>query len=354
MLIFGAREISAAAGDLDLTFSGDGKLTDLFPGRTGGAFTGTAVQPDGRILAFGNRSDVIYIARYNADGSPDTTFGGGTGKVAMQLPEYYSFPTGALLPDGKIVMAGCYCHPDGYFENQVLALFNSDGSLDKTGDNDAFSYGSGAGVYAVATQSDGKIVTASSDVYGNWLITQWGDFQVSTPDVGYPLSIATEPDGKIVAAGYSYAGDFAIVRYLPNGELDTSFDGDGIAITQITPGFDTVYSIAVQADGKIVAAGSANQYEDDHSFVVVRYQANGSLDTTFDNDGILTMPDPLAFRVPSVASQRDRKIVVAGTSSNGSNNDFTLFRYNPNGSLDTTFGGGDGKATVDFNNSDDR
>ena len=103
------------------------------------------------------------------------------------------------------------------------------------------------------------------------------------------MSVAIQSDGKIVAAGYSYNGsnnDFALVRYNTDGSLDTSFDSDGKVTTAIGSGNDYAYSVAIQSDGKIVAAGQYNGSNDD--FALVRYNTDGSLDTNFDSDGKVT------------------------------------------------------------------
>jgi uncharacterized delta-60 repeat protein len=125
--------IFAASGDLDPTFSVSGKLTDFIPGQDSNYFTATIVQPDGKIVAVGNTSEhrYIYVARYNSNGSPDTTFGGGTGKAAVQFGRFYnSVADVALQPDGKIMLAGCYCEEDSGDYQLALGRLNSDGSLD--------------------------------------------------------------------------------------------------------------------------------------------------------------------------------------------------------------------------------
>ena len=149
-------------------------------------------------------------------------------------------------------------------------------------------------------------------------------------------SIAIQSDGKIVAGGYSDNGtnnDFAVVRYNTNGSLDTTFNGTGKVTTAIGISGDGCYSIAIQSDGKIVAGGySYNGTNND--FAVVRYNTNGSLDTTF-NGGIITTPIGISGDVClSIAIQSDGKIVAGGYSYNGANYDFAVVRYNTNGSLD--------------------
>ena len=160
-------------------------------------------------------------------------------------------------------------------------------------------------------------------------------------------AVAVQADGKIVVAGYSRNAltndDFAVARYNPNGSLDTTFDNDGFAITPIgAANEDEAFAMAIQTDGKIILAGQTLNGTT-FDIAVVRYNANGSLDTTFDTDGIVTTPIGAGSElVRSIALQTDGKIVVAGQSFNGTNNDIAVVRYNPNGSLDTTFDGNSG------------
>jgi uncharacterized delta-60 repeat protein len=173
-------------------------------------------------------------------------------------------------------------------------------------------------------------------------------------DIAY--SVAIQTDGKIVAAGFSRSGgsndDFALVRYNTNGTLDTTFDSDGKVTTAIGSGADIAQSVAIQTDGKIVAAGYSNNGSN-VDFALVRYNTDGTLDTSFDSDGKVTTDiasdNDFAY---SVALQSDGKIVVAGHSDNGSNEDFALVRYNTDGTLDTSFDS-DGKVTTGIGSEDD-
>jgi len=147
-------------------------------------------------------------------------------------------------------------------------------------------------------------------------------------------SVAIQSDGKIVVAGSSYNGsndDFALVRYNADGSLDTSFDTDGKVITAIGSDFDQGFSVAIQSDGKIVAAGYT--YNDPvFEFALIRYNADGSLDNTFDTDGKVTTPiGSVDDQGISVAIQSDGKIVVAGYSDDGLWEDFAVVRYNSAG-----------------------
>jgi uncharacterized delta-60 repeat protein len=145
------------------------------------------------------------------------------------------------------------------------------------------------------------------------------------------FSVVLQSDGKIVAAGYSYNGSnyvFAVDRYNIDGSLDTTFDTDGKVTTAVGSGTDVATSVVLQSDGKIVVAGYSYNGSN-YDFAVVRYNTNGSLDTTFDTDGkVTTAIGSGEDRALSVVLQSDGKIVAAGYSYNGSNNnDFAVVRY---------------------------
>jgi len=150
--------------------------------------------------------------------------------------------------------------------------------------------------------------------------------------------LAIQADGKIVAAGYSFDGanaDFALVRCDENGEPDPTFGADGIVTVDIETE-DIAYALAIQADGKIVAAG----YSFDGAnadFALVRCDENGEPDQTFGTDGIVTVDIDTDDRAYALAIQDDGKIVAAGYSFDGANTDFALVRCDENGEPDQTF-----------------
>jgi uncharacterized delta-60 repeat protein len=165
-------------------------------------------------------------------------------------------------------------------------------------------------------------------------------------------AVAVQPDGKIVAAGLAFingALDFALVRYNLDGTLDSSFGSGGMVTSPFDfPGsFDRVTSMVLQPDGKIVLAGStvANSLA---NFALARYNSNGTLDATFGTGGTVTTNfGQVSAEAWSVAIQADGKIVAAGEANINGGEDFALARYNSNGTLDATFGTG-GKVTTAF------
>jgi uncharacterized delta-60 repeat protein len=345
-------------GSLDTTFSGDGKLTTSFGYGSGDYGHSVVVQADGKILVVGySWNDGIgdfALARYNADGSLDTTFAGdGTLTTDFGSPYDEGFSV-AVQADGKIVVAGS---SNGDF---ALARYNPDGNLDITFSGQGklttnFGYGSGDYGFSVVLQADGKIVVAggsSNSDDENFALARYnadgsldttfaGDGKVTT-NFGSPYdkgsSVAVQADGKIVVAGTTYndRNDFALARYNADGSLDTSFSGDGKVITDFGSD-DYGSSVAVQADGKILVAGtgySGGTYD----FALARYNPDGSLDTSFSGDGkVITDFGSIFDNGYSVVVQADGKILVAGTSDSVGNRDFALARYNPDGSLDTSF-----------------
>ncbi|MBK7346136.1 MAG: hypothetical protein IPI98_04300 [Chitinophagaceae bacterium] len=155
--------------------------------------------------------------------------------------------------------------------------------------------------------------------------------------------MAVQSDGKIVLAGYHFNGStnsIALTRFNIDGSLDNTFDGDGNLSTLIGTASEG-NAVAIQPDGKIVFAGSSydNSGSGDDLFLLVRYNTNGSLDNTFDTDGIVTT----AFSgsngdiANALLIQTDGKIILAGSHHNGSTQDFAIARYNSNGSLDNSF-----------------
>ena len=192
------------------------------------------------------------------------------------------------------------------------------------------------------------------------LDTTFGTGGIVTTSVGsindYADDLGIQPDGKIVVAGYSYNSsnkcNFALVRYNANGTLDTGFGTGGIVTTSIGSGYDYAHALVIQSDGKIVVAGSSSNGSK-YNFALVRYNANGTLDTGFGTGGIVTTPIGSGFdSAYALGIDTDGRILAAGYSNNGSNYDFALVRYNANGTLDTGFGTG-GIVTTPIGSIDD-
>ncbi len=166
--------------------------------------------------------------------------------------------------------------------------------------------------------------------------TPWGTTGIVKNAVSsgddYGNAVAIQSDGKVVIAGSSN-GDILVIRYNANGSLDTTFDGDGMVTKDISSGDDSANAIAIQSDGKILVAGSAYHGSNQH-LVIVRYNTNGSLDTSFATAGIYDYSLTGDNQLNGILLQTDGKIVVGGTVGGK----FFLARLASTGSLDSSFG----------------
>jgi uncharacterized delta-60 repeat protein len=359
------------------TFSrGDGIVT--IPIGTGNDFAYSAViQPDGKILLAGLSHNGVNnewaIARFNSDGSLDTTFGSGTGKFITGFATGESIARSITLqPDGKILVAG-FTGPLG--EEFALLRLNSNGTPDSSFGGDGMlttTFGSDIDrARSVVVQPDGKIVVGgfasvgSTDHFaivrylpdGTLDTTFSGDGKVTQAidDYAQGWSLAVQPDSKIVLGGYSLTGGvraFAVMRLNDSGSLDSTFDVDGIASTNFASGIGPATAMFIQPNGRILMAGTEEVSGND-DFTLVRFYTNGSLDTTFGTGGKVTTPIGTGAESGlSVNMQADGKILVGGRVFNGSSYDFGLVRYDSNGALDTTFGVS-GKFTQSIGAGDD-
>jgi uncharacterized delta-60 repeat protein len=237
------------------------------------------------------------------------------------------------------------------------------GSLDSTFDFDGkktLSFAPNSYDYAndIIQQPDHKIIVVGSSTMGGGF-TLWRLNLDGAPDSTFHFdglantgfstgnagaqSVAIQPDGKIVVGGYAYNGsfmDYAVARFHPNGTLDSSFSLDGLVTTSINWRDDYGNSILVQPDGKIVLSGYYDNANPSLNWdiAIVRYNADGTLDSTFDGDGILTTPiGHVGYIGQKLLLQPDNKLVLIGTNFNGASAQFLVFRYNPNGTLDNSF-----------------
>ena len=370
------RTWAGSGGDLDPTFGSGGVVTTSF----GGPYTlvsGLVIQPDGRIVAVGGSNGRFAVARYSPDGTLDFTFGaGGTVLTPMSTDSAdYAFADDvALQSDGKLVAVGSVGPADKFGGHFAVARYTAGGVLDPTFGNAGAvitNFGSGALALptqdvasAVAVQPDGKIVVVgvswdSVGPYGNLALARYnpdgsldstfgvgGLVRRGGPIGGWARAVVLQPDGKIVVAG-SVQLDYAMIaRFKADGSLDTSFGNGGV--TQFGQ-YAEAYSLLVQPDGKLVAAGG--QYVYPPSFegspigrvmLLARCDVNGQFDATFGNHGIVTT----SFQSPwadafGVVLQPDNRLVAAGrllSDAQASARHFGLARYNTDGSLDSSFG----------------
>jgi uncharacterized delta-60 repeat protein len=330
------RTLLSAPGDLDLTFGAGGVVTTPIGTGTDTAHA-VAIDSSGRIVTAGYSNVAanqnipshlnIAMVRYTASGTLDSSFD-GDGKVTTEFNSSKKSRNNdvanaiAIQPDGRMIVAGYTCNLGScdYPNNNkdfALVRYNLNGSLDT-------SFGTG-----------GKVRTAVSTGYDEI------------------FGIAIQPDGKIVAAGGS-GGNFALVRYNVNGSLDTTFSGTGKVFTDFGAG-EVSHAVRIQSDGMIVAAGrTVNSSIGNGDFALTRYNSDGSLDGSFGTGGKLTTDfggpygcAPVGDGAYGLMVDTAGKIIAAGNAcqqrldvAGQQRNQFGLARYNPDGTLDATFGTG--------------
>ena len=332
-------------GGLDPTFGTGGLVTTDF-GSTDQAFA-VALQGDGKIVTAGRRGSDVIVARYNADGSVDSSFGSTTGRVITNFGATEQALALVLQPDGKIVVAGRTNRPapNGNFDF-ALARYEAAGTLDLTfGTAGLVTTDFGGSVdraFAMALQPDGKLVVAG-DSDANFALARYNSNGSLDPGFGTGGKVITsfggtdqasavilQPDGKIVVAGQTDTGvsiDFALARYLPDGSLDGAFGSGGRVTTNFTGTSDDLgAAVVLQSDGKIVVGGTSED-----NFALARYTPGGALDTTFGSAGTGTVTTNLGGEdlLHAMALQADGAIVAVGESADR----FALARYQAFGAL---------------------
>lgn len=278
-------------GSLDAGFGDGGIVTTRFGG--GSFASALALLPDGRIVvagtdytrfSFDESSDTDFaLARYLPDGSPDTSFGDGTGKVSADFAGFDDAALAVLVqPDGRIVAVGSAKDPVDYYDFAV-ARFRKNGQLDAT-------FGSG-----------GKVRT---------------DFGEHGLDIA--RSAVLQPDGRIVAAGLAITADggtsnFALARYGADGTLDPAFGDAGLKQVTFGSCCQSARSVLLQSDGRIVVAGYPDSESSDSDFTLARLKPNGGLDATFGTGGrVRTSFGDLNGGAQGAALQADGRIVAVG------------------------------------------
>ncbi len=319
----------AAAGVLDRTFGRQGKvLTNIARDHDDKIFD-VSLLPSGKIVATGDSSGSLDfpVARYLPDGSLDTSFGGGDGKSAINFGRGEATAL-SVQPDGKLVVAGNLLDSQG-FGGIGLVRYLRDGTLDKSFGGD-----------------DGKVIADLGERRNNGA-----------------LDVALQGE-KIVVAGFSdwlrdtgvRESDFVLIRYHANGTLDNTFGRDGVVTTDLR-GDDYAYDLAVQQNGKLVLAGTAwagMQFLSSSNFALARYLRSGAKDITFGGgDGeVITDFGGRDQGSALILRQDATSPVVAGyTSIKDTSHTFALAAYEPDGSLDKSFGGGDGKVRTSIGGS---
>jgi uncharacterized delta-60 repeat protein len=366
---------AAKPGRLDRSFGHNGKVTTNFGSYN--AARAAAIDQHGRIVAVGHpRGYDFGLARYKRNGELDRTFS-GNGKVARGV---YGTPFSvAIDAKGRIVVAGEYgCDGDDCsYESAVVARYKPNGTVDRS-----FGFGGRVGAdfegnddssfASVAIDTEGRIVVAGA-ADGDFALARYtsngkpdpsfgGDGTVTTDFGGGDdgaSEVAIDPQGRIVAAGAGQPGtggaDFALACYLPNGALDPSFDGDGRVITQLGSS-SAAGSLAIDPQGRILAAGSAGVSFHEQHFALARYESNGALDSSFGAGGVVTTTFGYYSDVASSVAIDSHERIVAGGVTDGPHRawmrDFAVARFRRDGRLDRSFSR-NGKVTTSFTRSAD-
>ncbi len=328
------------SGSLDTTFGSGGKTITASNGlgvRVAAAqYTSTDTTGNAnKIVAMGNTSTGITLARYNANGTLDPSFG-SNGLVTTAI-NGNAFSVAIQPADGKIVVGGFLT------SNAFLLLrYNTNGTLDTTfGSNGQVTTSMPAGddwIESVVVQTDGKIVAGGRAAYD------------------------PNPNGGTLP-------EFTLARYNSDGSLDSTFGSGGIVHTLWSGtggGAGAIHGLALQSNGQIVAAGVAwPSNPGGHAWGLARYNTDGSLDATFGTGGLVSLDTPVSYdfhnnEAHSVALQPNGELVVLGTAYDASiNHTFAVVTLTASGSLDTAFGGNgfvlgtDNSATAPMNTGSD-
>ncbi len=289
--------------------------------------TRSAVRSKTRSRSFRPRLEGLEDRCLLSPGQLDPTFGSG-GIVTTSFPNGSAGNVATVLqPDGKILSAGTA----GNGTQFALARYTPNGSLN-------------------ASFGNGGLVTTS---FSNSTISFSSNAMALYPNAG------TANDGKIVVSGLyetaSYSVWSAVVRYNPNGSLDTTFANGGIFTNSLVSGSSHAYAVAIQSDGKMVIVGNSQTSGTPVHITVTRLNVDGTFDTTFGSGGIvISALGTNDSEAHAVALQADGKIDVAGYLILGSGLtrvQSVVARYNTDGSLDPTFGNGNGYAAFSTNGS---
>jgi uncharacterized delta-60 repeat protein len=310
-----------SAGALDPTFgNGAGYVTTSTS--SGNDYARSVLtQPNGDLIVLGRAqnsnatSSELAAVRYNPDGSLDSSFGSGGIALASFGSNFVYGPSAALYPPGtanagQIIQEGVEGRYGG--NEQVLVRYNTDGTLDST-------FGTGGEVVNALP------ITVYNSLPSGVVLTSTG--QILT----YASNYATTPD------------QFVLARYNANGSLDTSFGQGGYVVTTIQGDMQQYGTLLQQPNGDLIVATEtgSNGTTIGGIWSLYRFNANGTPDTSFGNQGVVTTAAPggpeAAVLYPNAGTPNDGKIVAIGQGPNGM---VLLGRYNANGSLDTTFGSG--------------
>ena len=357
-----AHAIVGQPGTLDSSWNGGGKVITPI-GNGDDSAQAMTLQPDGKVLVAGyclNGSQYDFCtARYLASGMLDNTWN-VTGNVITPVGGSDDFARAVTMqPDGKVLVAGYCLNGTQYDFCTVRYLLN--GTLDLTWNVTGkviTPFGSSNdSAIAMTLQPDGKVLLAGNCFNGTnndfcavrylvngMLDPAWNGIGKVITNIGssddFARAVTLQPDGKVLVAGNCRNGGnnaFCVARYQANGMIDATWNSNGAVITPIGSSDDTATAMALQPDGKVLAAGyclSGGSY----NFCAARYLASGTLDTTWNGTGKVITPSGIGGDAATAMTlQPDGKVLLTGYCTNGSSVDFCATRYMTNGSLDLTW-----------------
>ncbi|MBI2258076.1 MAG: T9SS type A sorting domain-containing protein [Flavobacteriia bacterium] len=344
-------------GTLDNTFGLNGVVIQSL-GNESELVKDIYIQNDGKIILTGNTTNSLqpfyFVTRYNNDGTLDNSFNGSGIILNDASTSGIHFNSIAVQPDNKIILGGAA--KTGNFWSFSVARLNQDGSFDTTFDNDGIvirevvtGYNE---VFSIGLFSNGKIIAAGNATNGNdndfALVSFNSDGSINEDFGGINFKVTTDMgnsqnnflndmkvltnDALIVGGFFDSTFDninFALAKYNSNGELDTSFGTNGMVHTDFGTSFDdAIHEIEIQYNGSIIACGNTvnNGYTD---FGISKYSPNGVIDESFGQNGFISTDYFQSNDNISCSKlQTDGKLIVCGSTYDGSKQYFALARYN--------------------------
>lgn len=358
---FAFHAVCAQPGALDPSFAGTGVVTT-----TAGSFISDAldiaVQADGKVVVAGYATEGadwdIALARYDLDGSLDGAFGAG-GIVTTDIYGNGDQAGALVITDDQKIVVASSSWVDAFDGPVALARYDSNGTLDSTfGSNGVALFYLSTSVVEItdlALQVDGKLVVAGNTSNNDAFLIRCGADGEDDPDgfaqpYGWATAgllaatrfsaLAVQSDGKLLAAGTMNGEpvEILVVRFQPDGTLDETFGDSGLAYTYAGGVAAGANAIAVQPDGKIVLGGWFEPTDGDADWLLLRYMPDGSLDPELDGDGIVTVPFNAEDAVcHALVLQSDGAIVMAGQVGYEPG-DIGVARYLADGTPDPVFG----------------
>ncbi|MEP6467946.1 MAG: hypothetical protein ABJB05_16665, partial [Parafilimonas sp.] len=350
---------SAQTGTLDKRFGDSGFVTNP----TGFYCSNITIQPDKKILAGSESINGLAIIRYLPDGNIDYDFGDSGLAIAA-----VSFPAGivAVTHEGKILAVAGGGVSNG---DVILIKFTADGKVDSSFGINGIStidFGKYESVGAMQLQTDGKIVVAGTQIkdltnpdtklfvarfnadgstdnsFGQQGIVV-NSVLIDTKFLGNATSLALQSDGKIVAGATTFTGgennSFILWKYNTDGSLDNSFGINGTVVTDFSLHDDDLFSLALQSDGKIVAGGIGDLSNAPGNMLFIRYNMDGSIDRSFGGSGTATVKfEDLSSQVNTVLIDNNDNIIGVGSAAYNTPTKIALTRLTSNGKIDSAFG----------------